>query len=254
MSRYALFISYDGTGYHGWQTQRSGRGVQDAVRRALSKLGEDVVPYGAGRTDTGVHARRQVAHCDLKREWEPSKLALALNAHLPDDVRVMGASLAADGFDARRSAVSREYRYHIWNSHFCYPFIKRYVMHLPMQGIDWRAAGEAVRAVEGTHDFRAFCRTVDAPDDTTRTVSDCRLYRRGDLLVLRVRANGFLTNMIRIIVGNMIAVGTGRRDAAWLAGLLSGAERKESSQTAPASGLFFWDAEYPDGSFISSDL
>lgn len=243
MTRYALKISYDGSDLDGWQSQPSGRGVQDALCHAANAIGERGRAIGAGRTDAGVHARAQVAHIDLEHEFEPRRLKLALNAHLPDSVAVISAARADGGFHARHSAISREYRYFIKNSSTCYPYIKKYVMHLPARDIDWTEASRAARMMEGTHDFRAFCRTCDAPDETTRTVFFSRLHRIGDMIVFRIKARGYLTNMIRIAVGNFIAAGRGR-GAEWFEALLAGAPRTESAKTVPASGLFFWGAEY----------
>lgn len=243
MQRYAIRIAYDGTDFDGWQTQPSGRGVQDAIKFALNSIGIDSNAIGAGRTDAGVHARSQVAHFDTDKVIAPRRLKLALNAHLPESVSVMDAALADEGFHARHSAITREYRYFIWNSSTCYPHIKRYSMHMPWRVVDWSIAAAAARSMEGTHDFKAFCRTCDLPEMTERTVYTSRLHKRGHLAVYRVVARGYLTNMIRITVGNLIAAGRGL-GAEWFASLLKGAARSESARTVPACGLFFWDAVY----------
>jgi len=245
MNHYALKISYDGGAFGGWQSQSDGRGVQDALERALGALGERVRVCGAGRTDAGVHARAQVASLALEKKWEPRRLVLALNAHLPAGVSVLRAAEATAAFHARRSAVCREYRYFIWNASACCPHIKPYVRLLPGK-YDWSAAAEAAKALEGTHDFRAFCRKEDCPENTVRSVSRARLTRRGNLVVFRIEANAFLTNMIRIAAGNLIEIAKGKRDAAWLTGLLSGGlDRTASAATTSPSGLFFWRVRYP---------
>lgn len=250
MPRYALSISYDGGGFDGWQTQPSGRGVQDALENALASIGERTKAVGAGRTDAGVHARAQIAHFDAVREWEPRRLVLALNAHLPEGAAVMRAARAADDLHARYSAITREYRYFIRNSSLCYPYERRYMMKLPGSGYDWGAARMAAKLLEGTHDFRAFCRTVDAPEDTQRTVYRARLIARNDLVVFRVVAASYLTNMIRIAVGNLIDVASGRRSVEHFASLIADARpRGESGRTVPPCGLFLWRITYPRGSF-----
>jgi tRNA pseudouridine38-40 synthase len=251
---YALEISYDGGKFSGWQSQPGGLGVQDAIEGALSELGElewsganRAKVTGAGRTDAGVHARAQVADLRLSKEWEPRRLVLALNAKLPPSVSVMRASWAPEGFHSRRSALSREYRYFIWNSSTCYPHIRPYVLWRPGAHFDWGRAAGAAKILEGTHDFRAFCRREDCPERTERIVTRLRLARRGRLLVLRVEANAFLTNMVRIIAGNLLEIASGRRDEAWLASLLSGdADRAASAATLPPFGLFLWRVRYPE--------
>ncbi|MDR1020058.1 MAG: tRNA pseudouridine(38-40) synthase TruA [Synergistaceae bacterium] len=253
---YALEVSYDGGPFSGWQSQLDGSGVQDALERALHVLGErggcgiSLVPYrvdGAGRTDAGVHARAQVASVRLLKRWVPRKLAAALNAHLPEAVVVTRAALAPPGFHARRSAVSREYRYFIWNSPSCYPHIRRYVLWQPVARYDWKRAAAAASAFAGRHDFRAFCRARDVPDSTERDVYCSRLYVRGRLVVFRVIANAYLTNMVRIMAGSLMEIALGRFDEARFARLLSGcADRSENAPTPPPSGLFLWGVKYPD--------
>lgn len=250
MPRYMLEVSYDGTDFRGWQSQPDGSGVQDAMEAALRSLGEDARVTGAGRTDAGVHARAQIAHVDLAKDWEPRRLTLALNAKLSlsaNAISVMRTALTGDSFHARKSAVSREYRYFIWNSSTCYPYLKKYVFWLPGSHYDWGRAKAVAPCLVGEHDFRAFCRTVDCPDVTMRTVEYARLFERGNLLMFRIVANAYLTNMIRIAVGNLVSVAAGKHDAEWFEALLSGkGKRAESAQTASASGLFFWKATYPD--------
>ncbi|MDR1581084.1 MAG: tRNA pseudouridine(38-40) synthase TruA, partial [Synergistaceae bacterium] len=233
MSRMALLISYDGGPFSGWQSQPGGIGVQDAVESALSKIGETSRITGAGRTDAGVHARGQAAHFDASREWEPRRLVLAINAHLPKSVSVMKAYAVKDGFDARRSALSREYRYFIWNASTCCPHIKPYVYWLHGTHYDWDAAAAAASLMEGRHDFGAFCRAADRPDNTVRTVKRALIRRRGSLVTFKITADAYLTNMVRIAAGNLLSIAEHKRDADWLESLLNGGERSESSRTLP---------------------
>lgn len=245
MNRYALEISYEGGAFGGWQSQSDGRGVQDALERALLELGERTRADSAGRTDAGVHARAQVASLSLSQEWEPRRLVLALNAKLPPSVSVMRAARTDDSFHSRRSAVSREYRYFIWNGSACYPHIKPFVCWLPGK-YDWARAAAAAKRLEGSHDFRAFCRKADCPESAIRNVLRARLIRRGNLVIFQIEANAFLTNMIRIAAGNLLEIAKGRQDADWLSGLLSGLpDRSASAKTLNPSGLFFWRARYP---------
>ncbi len=250
MKKYALEIAYDGTQYRGWQSQPGGGTIQDALEGALRSLGEPGIRVdGAGRTDAGVHARAQTGSVSLSKDWEPRRLLLALNAKLPPTISVMRAAAAQDTFHARKSAVTREYRYFIWNAPTCFPHIRPYVFWLPGAHYDWTAARAAVPFLVGRHDFSAFCRKEDCPANSVRNVRYARLFRKGPLLVFRIVADAYLTNMIRIAVGNLLAVAAGRRQADWFRSLLeSPSDRTASGQTAPPCGLFFWRVEYGDDS------
>jgi tRNA pseudouridine38-40 synthase len=244
-NKYALEIAYDGGRFAGWQSQPNGRGVQDAIELALRELGEEGARVaGAGRTDAGVHARAQAASVALRKEWEPDRLSLALNFKLRPHISVMRAERVSSDFHARRSALSREYRYFIWNAPSVYPHIAPYVYTLPFHNMDWARAAEAAKLMAGVHDFRAFCRKSDCPERTERTVIKSRLVKKGNLVVYRVEANSFLTNMVRIMTGNLIEIAKGRRGESWLAGLLRGEDRTRSAQTIPPDGLFLWRVRY----------
>jgi tRNA pseudouridine38-40 synthase len=244
MARIALEVSYDGSGFLGWQSQESGRGVQDSLEAALSSVGETSRVTCAGRTDAGVHARAQVAHFDAVKAWEPRRLKLALNAHLPQSVSVMRAARTEGNFHARKSAEWREYRYFIWNSPTCYPHIKPYVLWLSGSHYDWNLARDAASSFVGRHDFRAFCRKGDLPGNTVRDVRNARLIRRGRLVMFRIVAGSYLTNMVRIAVGCLLEVAAGRKDKSWLQGLLESSGRDVSARTVGAGGLFLWKVDY----------
>ena len=247
MPNYAVELSYDGSGFNGWQSQSDGRSVQDEVTSALRGLGEDSSVCGAGRTDSGVHARAQVANFFLRRRWEPKMLTLALNSKLNRSVSVMRSAAVEERFHARHSAAAREYRYFIWNSPVCYPHIRPYVLWLTGRHYDWSLARSAARLLTGRHDFRSFCRSADCPDITERTIRSSCLVRKGDLVILRMIADSFLTNMVRITAGNLIQIASGRRDEAWLRELLLGGhDRSASAQTEGPSGLFLWRVLYEE--------
>ncbi|MDR1510026.1 MAG: tRNA pseudouridine(38-40) synthase TruA [Synergistaceae bacterium] len=246
MARIALELSYDGGAFLGWQSQTHGRGVQDVLETALVSVGETARATGAGRTDAGVHARGQVAHFDALKTWEPRRLKLALNAHLPSSVSVMRAALTEENFHARKSALWREYRYFIWNAPACYPYMKPYVLWLRGSHYNWNPAAAAASSFVGEHDFRAFCRADDCPANTVRRVRYARLIHRGQMVLFRIVAGSYLTNMVRIAVGCLLEVAAGRRDRSWLHGLIEGsADRNAASRTAVARGLFLWKVEYP---------
>jgi len=243
-----------GTKYAGWQRQADATGVQQVLEEALGRLSTGPVKVvGAGRTDGGVHSVGQVASFSMSKEWDPGRLVLAVNFHLPPDVSLMRARRVPDGFDARRSALWREYRYFIWHGRSCWPHLRDMVWWCKHQ---WNADSvrQACRILEGRHDFRAFCKTEECPEESMRTISSLRYKKIGLLSIVIARAPSFLTNMVRIIVGSLDRVGRGDEPTSWLKELLgeSGAaepHRKFSGITAPACGLYFWRAAYEDVDF-----
>ncbi|MDR1741215.1 MAG: tRNA pseudouridine(38-40) synthase TruA [Synergistaceae bacterium] len=245
--KYAAVVAYTGTGYSGWQRQKEAIGVQQVLEEALGKLSSrPVQTVAAGRTDAGVHSVGQVASFSMDREWEPSRLVLAVNAHLPDDVRVSRVMHVPDGFDARRDALWREYRYFLFHGPYCPPQLRGFVWWRKAPW-DAAAAREMCRMFEGEHDFRAFCKTGECPDNSRRTVLRARYKKIGGLSIIAVRAKSFLMNMVRIMVGS---IDVASRNGSTCGGteslrrLLDGAERSEAGATAPACGLFFWCAGY----------
>ncbi len=246
MFRYSCVLSYDGGKFSGWQTQPGVVTVQESMEGALSLLnGAPVKVTGAGRTDAGVHARGQVCSFLMNREWEPRRLLLALNAHLPEGASAVRVDERPMEFDARRDAVWREYAFFVWRGPFCYPMIKPYVWWKKKDNWNCELLRPACALLEGRHDFRAFCRTDELPENPVRRMHFVRCLNRGRLTVFRVRGDAFMTNMVRIMVGNLDAVASGSRSLSWLAGLLDGAPRTESAVTAPPNGLFFWKVGYP---------
>lgn len=242
---YCATISYVGKNYSGWQVQPDSLSVQEVIEKALAKIeGADVRITGAGRTDKGVNAWGQTASFRLSKKIIPEKLRLAMNFYLPEDVRVMKVSEVPDEFNARYSASSREYKYFIWNDWVCPPALNNFVWWRKGKPWDFALAREACAMIQGRHNFRAFCRAGECPDDPFRTIDSLRLRKRGNLTIISVRAQSFLTNMVRIIVGNVDRVASGKNELEWLEGLLSGSERTESAMTVPASGLWFWKVNY----------
>ena len=245
---YAAKISYIGKNYAGWQVQPDALSVQEVIEGVLEKLsGAPVRITGAGRTDKGVNALGQMASFELEKIFTPDKLRLAMNFYLPEDIRIMKIYITDSNFDARRSALSREYKYFIWHGSVCPPMLNNFVWW--RKGIhDWdmNIARKACKLIEGRHNFRAFCRAGECPEDPFRTIDSVKLRNRGRLSIISVKAQSFLTNMVRIIVGNVNDVALGKKDISRLEGLLSGGERIESAMTAPACGLWFWRANYGD--------
>ena len=243
---YAMKISYVGKNYSGWQIQPDAVSIQEIIESSLEKVsGSKIRITGAGRTDKGVNAWGQVASFKLEKIFEPEKLQLAVNFYLPQDIKVMKIFKVPDDFNARYSALSREYKYFVWHGSACPPMLNDYVWwRKSRKPWDIALAKKACELIQGRHNFRAFCRVVECPENPFRTVDSLRIRNRGKLSIISVKAQSFLTNMVRIIVGNLNAIATGRKNLSWLKDLLTGSERSESAMTAPACGLWFWRVNY----------
>lgn len=231
MPVYALTLAYKGTAYSGWQVQKNATAVQELVQNAA----ECVFGYrpdvtGCSRTDGGVHALAYVCHIQSDKQIAAEKLPLALNMHLPEDISVTSARIAEEGFHARYSALGKEYMYVIRNSRIKDPFT-RGLVHLYPFHIDVAAADSRGRAFEGKHDFGAFMSAGSKIKDTVRTVYYFRVLRRGDYVCIYTAADGFLYNMVRIMVGTLLK-GTD------INGALESRNRSDAGPTAPAEGLY----------------
>jgi len=248
MTTFKATLAYDGTGLIGWQRQASGASIQGLIEAVLEELeGRPVTVHGAGRTDAGVHALGQVASFALERDITPRVLRQAMNAHLPGTIRVMHVAAMHPGFHARFDARTKTYRYRIWYSDVMNPFERAYALHV-IGPLNVDAMSAAARALEGRHDFAAFQATGGTVTDTEREVISCRLVARNRLLLLEITGTGFLRHMVRAIVGSLIEIGRGRRDAAWLAALLASRDRTQAGPTVPAHGLFLVAVDYGDAS------
>jgi tRNA pseudouridine38-40 synthase len=240
-----LTISYDGTGYCGWETQKNGVAIQEVIEKAIAKItGEEVALEGSGRTDAGVHALAQVATFRLRHRIPARKLVLALNATIPDDVAVLDAEDVGPDFHARFSAVSKTYRYTILDDRVRRPLLRRTSYHFP-QPLDASAMHEAAQAIVGTHDFRAFAKEADRKRSCVRTMFRAAVSRDGVLIHVEITGDGFLYNMIRILTGTLIEVGLGRRPVDALARLVRGGRRPHAGFTVPPHGLCLLGVDYP---------
>ena len=240
-----LVLEYDGTRYVGWQVQPNGPSVQAEVERALSTLHKEPVRItGAGRTDAGVHALGQVASLAVERPLPASAYVKGMNALLPADVAVRAASLEPDGFDARRSARGKRYRYRIQNLESRAP-LSRLVAWQIFRPLDVAAMREAARPLLGRHDFAAFqaadCESHHAVRDLGRL--EVLGEPRGEIAIV-AEATAFVKHMVRNIVGTLVEAGLGRRDPASVAALLEGRDRTRAGATAPAHGLCLEEVFY----------
>lgn len=241
----ALLLAYDGAAYRGWQVQPDARTVQGVVAEALRPLAGDPVRLtGASRTDAGVHALGQVASFRAEKPLAPAVVQAALNATLPRDVRVVGACVAPDGFDARRSARLKRYGYLVSRAGVGSPFLDRYAWRVPGP-LDVAAMRRALGTCRGQRDFSAFQAAAGRGRSPVCTVYSARLVQRRPLLGLVVSADAFVHHMVRNLVGTLLEVGRGRRPPEWMAEVLAGRDRRLAGPTAPARGLFLVRVQYP---------
>jgi len=243
--QFKLTIAYDGSAYGGWQLQPNAVTVQQWVEQAAEKLaGHPVRVHGSGRTDAGVHARAQVAHCAFATRLTRDILRLAFNANLPPDIRVTRVEEVTETFHARFSAIAKEYRYQIDCGEVADPFLRGQAWHHP-RPLNVTAMRRAARLLKGRHDFSALSANPMRPIDTpVRTISKLTVAKHGRLLTISVCADGFLYKMVRSITGALVKVGEGRLTEKQLRAALRGKKRTALIETAPAHGLFLWKVLY----------
>lgn len=249
MLKFKLIIAYDGTGYEGWQVQKTGTGVQEKVEEALAKLFPSQPRlHSSSRTDTGVHALGMSAHFEIPKaevRMTGRKLALALNAWLPADIRVMTASRATPDFHARFQATGKQYRYSVWVGSAMNPLLRRSAWHVTRK-LDLPAMRAAARLFVGKHDFQSFAANSGYKKaSTVRTVTRCDIRKSGQQLTFIIEGDGFLYKMCRGIVGTIVQVGQGKFPAEQIKTMLVKADRRVAGMTAPAHGLVLWKVFYP---------
>jgi tRNA pseudouridine38-40 synthase len=258
-----LTLAYDGHDFAGWQVQPDRLSVQGTLVSAFEHLtGEKTLPQGSGRTDAGVHALAQIASVTTNSPIPVDNLVRALNDILPRSIRVLAAEEMPPEFHARRSAVAKTYRYHIYRGAICSPFQARYVYHHPYP-LDESRMIQAAALVQGEHDFTSFAavdpekrKEVLAPDqinfaanaglepNKVRTIFLSQWQRHAEELIYTVRGNGFLHHMVRNLVGTFLMVGKGSLTVADVRRILELRDRSAAAATAPASGLFLVSVEY----------
>ena len=251
MPSFRLTIAYDGTDFVGWQRQASGVSIQGVLEEALSILdGREVAVIGAGRTDAGVHARGQVASLTLVREIDAASVVRAVNARLPQTVRVIDAAEVPAAFHARFDARAKTYHYRIWNGEVMDPFLRGYAWHIPAPSLDVSAMNEAAALLRGRHDFSAFQAAENDAHSPERTVfisvltSEPHSTQAGHLLTYAISGDGFLRHMVRSIVGTLVDVGRGRQPSSWVGEVLASRDRSRAGRTAPAEGLCLMSVDY----------
>lgn len=255
MRTFKLTLAYDGTDFAGWQWQPKQRTIQGELQATLKRITqEEIKCIASGRTDAGVHALGQVVSVDSETCLAPDVLCRALNAELPEDMLVFEVVEAPPRFHAQRDAIRKRYRYVVEDGRLPDLFDRKYVWHV-YQRLDVEAMKEAARPLVGTHDFASYETSGSQRLSTVRTIYDLLVERRQaeltDRVVMEVEADGFLYNMVRNIVGTLVAVGKGKQPIGWPAAALEKRDRREAGMTAPAQGLFLVGVEY--GTEASSD-
>lgn len=253
MRNIRFVVSYDGTGYYGFQTQPDGNTVQDRLESAIRMLtGENVKLTASGRTDAGVHARGQVCNFLTRSSIPIERWSLALNSRLPRDIVVIGADEVSLDFHARRSAKRKTYRYTIRVGRFPDVFQRAYQFHHPAK-LDAAAMREALSCLQGEHDFTSFCSVKAGAESHVRKIYEATLEDIPDtgdpndpagLMRISITGNGFLYNMVRIITGTLIEIGEGKRPSSEMREILLAKDRSRAGPTAVAHGLLLWRVEY----------
>lgn len=244
MKRVKLVVAYDGTNYRGWQVQPNGITVEEVLNRELSALlSEQIVVTGASRTDSGVHSLGNVAVFDTETRMPAEKISFAVNRRLPEDIVVQDSCEVSLDWHPRYQGSRKTYEYRILNHTFRQPTrrLDTYFYHHPL---DVEKMQQAAVCLEGEHDFRSFCSIHTQAENFVRTIYACKVERVGNVIVIRVTGSGFLYNMVRIIAGTLIRVGSGALAPEQIEIILNACDRSAAGPTAPAHGLTMIGIEY----------
>jgi len=246
--KFKLVIAYDGTAYEGWQVQKIGTGVQQLVEAALARLFPSAPRlHSSSRTDTGVHALGMVAHFEVppaEFRMTGRRLLIALNAHLPADIRVLSAARAAAAFHARFGASGKQYRYLVWNHAGMNPLLRQTAWHVTRK-LDPGRMRAAAKLFVGKHDFQSFSSNPGYKRQTTvRTLTRCDVRKSGPQYTFVIEGDGFLYKMCRGIVGTIVQAGLGKFPPEEVRTMLAKADRRVAGMTAPAHGLVLWKVFY----------
>ncbi|MGI6085177.1 MAG: tRNA pseudouridine(38-40) synthase TruA [Acetivibrionales bacterium] len=244
MRKIKLTIEYDGSGYHGWQYQKNALSVQEVLAKAIKKLtGESIIPDGAGRTDAGVHAYGQVASFMTESSIPAEKFTPALNSYLPDDVSIIASKEEEDGFHAQFSAKGKHYRYMIINRPQKSALWAKRAWHV-RETLDFDAMEKAAGCFLGNHSFKAFCASGHSVKTYDRTILYSKWHKDGEFFVYDTKGDGFLYNMVRIMVGTMVDIGKGRFEPEIIKEAIINEQRNSIGVTAPPVGLYLMEVFY----------
>ena len=244
--RVKLVVAYEGTNYCGWQIQPNGITIEQVLNETLSSLlGEEITVTGASRTDAGVHALGNIAVFDTEARMPADKYAFALNTRLPEDIRIQKSEEVAPDFHPRFCRTIKTYEYRILNRTFPDPTRRFNSVHI-YGNLDMEAMQRAAACLEGTHDFKSFATENPQVTDTVRTIYKTKLWKEEDMIRFQITGNGFLYNMVRIIVGTLLEVGKGAIPAEEIPAILEAKDRTKAGPTARAKGLTLLNIRYPD--------
>lgn len=244
--RYAMVVEYDGTAYSGWQRQKNAMTVQQKIEEALEVVfGKKVVIVGSGRTDSGVHALGQVAHFDVDKELNTRSTMYSVNSLLPSDIKLQKLFKVDDDFHAQYSAKRKTYLYNSYVSESASPLKDRFYARI-LPPVDVDKMQRASKALIGKHDFKAFCSTGSSINSTEREIYTMDIKQEGDEIIFEICGNGFLYNMVRIIVGTLYFIGKGKLPENAIEEMLLTGNRKKGGKTYPACGLTLKSVEYID--------
>jgi len=245
MQRYKCTISYDGSNYCGFQIQPKDRTVQGEIEKALKKLhkGTEIKIQASGRTDAGVHAKGQVIHFDSPLDIPVNKWALALNTLLPHDIVVQDTEAVSASFHARFNVVAKEYRYFVQLGERRDPFRRAFAYYYPYT-LNVEAMREAIQYFIGEYDFTSFCSAKTDKEIKIREITAVNIELQDDNLVFIFKGNGFLYNMVRIMVGTLLDVGRGKRLPSSIPNIIERKDRMAAGKTASANGLYLWKVDY----------
>lgn len=244
MKRIMLTVAYDGTNYCGWQIQSNGNTIEAELNKHLSELlKENIQVSGASRTDTGVHALCNLAVFDTNARMPGEKISYALNQRLPEDIRIRDSREVEPDFHPRFVKTKKTYEYKIYNSRFPNP-IERLYSHFTYVPLDVEKMKQAAAFLVGEHDFKSFCAKGAQVETTVRTIYECMVEQKGQMISIRISGSGFLYNMVRIIAGTLMEAGMGKREPEEIPCILEKREREAAGPTAPARGLTLVQYEF----------
>lgn len=244
MKRVKLIIAYDGTNYCGWQVQINGITVEEIINKKLTELlGEEIAVIGASRTDSGVHALGNVAVFDTETKIPAEKISFALNQRLPEDIRIQQSEEVPLDFHPRFCDSVKTYEYKILNRRFDIPTMRLYT-HFVYLPLDVEKMRKAAEYIVGEHDFASFCSSGSQVESTVRTVLSLDVNKTDDVISIKISGNGFLYNMVRIIVGTLMKVGLGVYPPEYVKEILEAKDRQKAGPKAPACGLTLVDIKY----------
>lgn len=241
-----LTLRFNGSEFHGWQIQENALTVQECTVNAIERIiGSRVTLNGCSRTDSGVHANMFCCNFRTEKQIDCKKLMRGLNAVLPDSISVYGCEEMPCEFHSRFDCEGKEYIYKIWNSEAKNPFMKNLALHYPYK-LDAEMLNTQAADFVGTYDFSAFCSSGTDVEDKTRTVYSCKVTREGDMVVFSVKGDGFLYNMVRIMVGTLLDINSGKIEKGTVRDIILSKDRKRSGITAKAEGLYLNEVYYDE--------